>query len=83
MQPNVPTLAPGRSRFNTRYFDRDTRRAPLEQQIELSGSDAKLIASTEVIIPVIAPRVRLGCSLHHVCTIDTMTVAGKPSQYER
>merc|ERR1712086_1028704 len=47
MQPNVPTLAPGRSRFNTRYFDRDTRRAPLEQQIDLSGSDAKLIASTE------------------------------------
>merc|ERR1711865_72781 len=47
MQPNVPTLQPGRSRFNNRYFDRDTRRAPLEQHILLSGSDAKLIAGTE------------------------------------
>ena len=27
-KPNIPTTAPGRSKFNIRYFDRDSRRAP-------------------------------------------------------
>jgi len=43
--PNIPTTAPGRSKFNIRYFDRDSRRAP--DETILLGTDVKLLAATE------------------------------------
>merc|ERR1712166_1077062 len=43
--PNIPTTAAGRSKFNIRYFDRDSRRAPSEK-LELATS-VKLLAATE------------------------------------
>merc|ERR1712031_65870 len=42
--PNVPTLE-GRSKFNIRYFDRDTRRAP-DTALTL-GTSVKLLEATE------------------------------------
>eukprot|EP00656_Telonema_subtile_P049544 TRINITY_DN6185_c0_g1_i1.p1 TRINITY_DN6185_c0_g1~~TRINITY_DN6185_c0_g1_i1.p1 ORF type:complete len:203 (-),score=46.60 TRINITY_DN6185_c0_g1_i1:174-782(-) len=44
---NVPTLQAGRSKFNTRYFDRDTRRAEPLQEIALGGSTLKMIEGVE------------------------------------
>merc|ERR1711907_78182 len=45
--PNVPTLQPGRSKFNIRYFDRDTRRAFPKQEIYLPGASLNLIEGAE------------------------------------
>merc|ERR1711918_83539 len=44
-RPNIPTTAPGRSKFNIRYFDRDGRRAP--DTVLTIGTNVKMIASSE------------------------------------